>query len=150
MKKFKFRLQAVLDFRERSCEQLKGELLKANQLLTESEQEVSRLENIYSQNIFNNQEVRPVAEVLLNAHTNQSLNLKIEQAKLIVEQKQQAVDQALELFQEASKELKSVSVLKERKLQEFDKKLAEHESSSLDELAVQRAAKKGFDDQQLN
>ncbi len=142
MKKFKFRLQSVLEYREKVCDRLKGELLKANQALAEAENEVKRLEALYLENTLDIQGVRPVSELILNAHNSQSLSLKIEHAKELVEQKKQEVEAALEAYQEASKELKSVNVLKERKLHEFNKRLAEHESSSQDELAVQRAARK--------
>ena len=148
MKKFKFRLQTVLDYRERVCDQLKGELLKANQALLEAEQEVLRLEHLFLENTLNIQELMTASSVQLNAQLSQSLNLKIEKAKETVEIKKQQVAHALEAYQEATKELKAVNVLKERKLHEFNLKLAEHESLALDELAVQRAARKGFEKQE--
>ena len=48
----------------------------------------------------------------------------------------------MEIYMEASKELKAVTTLKERKLQEFNKHVAEAELEYLDEMVTQRAARR--------
>jgi flagellar FliJ protein len=144
MKKFKFRLQSVLEYRQRICDDLKGELLKANQALALVEQDLLRMQTLLSENLLDIQGVVPVSQVLLNAQISQALGLKIDQAKALIEIRQQEVQSALDAYQEASKDLKAVNVLKERKLQEYNKQLAEYESATLDELAIQRSAKSAF------
>lgn len=141
MKKFKFRLQTVLEYRERIRDDAKAEVVKANQALEQAQNELTRLEALEIQNILSIQEVSPVSTVLLNAQIAQGLRQRIVDQKVVIEQKEKEVAKAMEVYLETSKELKAVTTLKERKLQEFNKHVAEKEATFLEELSTQRAAR---------
>ena len=141
MKKFKFRLQTVLEYRERSRDDCKAEVVIANQALEQAQNEHSRLETLELQNTLSIQEVSPVSRVLLNAQISQGLRQRISDQKAIIELREKDVAKAMEIYMEASKELKAVTTLKERKLQEFNKHVAEKEATFLEELSTQRAAR---------
>ena len=79
--------------------------------------------------------------VLLNDQIAQGLRQRMANQRGVIELKEQDVAKAMEVYMEASKELKAVTTLRERKLQEFNKHVAEVESAYLDELATQRAAR---------
>lgn len=141
MKNFKFRLQTVLEYRDRVRNDRKGELVKANQALSEAQSELSRLENLELQNTLSIQDVSPVSLVLLNAQIASGLIQRIQNQKGIIELREADVAKAMEAYNEASKDHKAVCTLKERKLQEFNKKVAEADAAYLDELSIMRAHK---------
>ena len=143
MKKFKFRLQTVLEHRGRIRDEAKVSLLKANQALDEAQQELTRLELLELQNTLSIQEVSPVASVMLNAQIAIGLRQRIGDQRAIIVLREEDVGKAMEVYMESSKELKSVTTLKERKLQEYNQQVAEMEFASLDEQAIQRAFKRG-------
>lgn len=140
MKRFKFRLETVLQHRERERDEAKAVLVKANQALSEAEQEKSRLRHLELENALSIQEVSSVAQVRLNDLVASGLRQRIANQSKLIEQRQEAVAKAMDAFKVASMELKTVTTLKERKLQEYNKHVAEAELAFLDELATQRSA----------
>ena len=141
MKKFKFRLQTVLEYREKVRDDSKAEVVKANQALQEAQDELARLAQLELENTLSIQDVSPVAMVLLNDQIAQGLRQRVANQRGVIELREQDVAKAMEVYMEANRELKAVSTLRERKLQEFNKHVAEVESAYLDELATQRAAR---------
>ena len=144
MKRFKFRLQTVLEYRERIRDDCKAEVVKANQALVQAQDELQRLLQLEIENILSIQQVTHVSAVQLNAQIAQGLWHRIANQRAVIVLREQDVTKAMEIYLEASKELKAVTTLKERKLQEYNQHIAEVEAAYLDELATQRAARQHF------
>ena len=141
MKKFKFRLQKVLEHREKVKDDRRAELLEANHILADAEAELQRLLSLEVENALQIQQVSSASMVFLNAQISEGLRNRVAHQREVIKEKQALVAKALEAFTEANVELKAVSTLKERKLQEYNKVTAEREAAFLDELAIQRSIK---------
>jgi flagellar FliJ protein len=138
MKKFKFRLEKVLEFRESVTRECKGQLLAANQALTEAESTLKRLISNWDSAHVPQSSILESGEYLLRAAYTARMQREIELQRVTVEEKQTLQAEAMARFVQASQEEKALIRLKDRRRAEFELALQRHEDQTMDELSTQR------------
>jgi flagellar protein FliJ len=140
-KKFEFRLQNVLQIRQK-LEDIRAIELKQAQisLMQEEEklQEISSKKEAYLQQAFLGETVvDPFNLKIQTAYTNQ-LNYMINMQNKSVQKAEEHVDEKRTILLKASQDKKIVEKLKERKEEEFSRSMAQHEIISNSEIALRR------------
>ena len=136
MKKFSFNLQKVMQlrkFREEECKLALGQAISAlNAIENEIMKTAVRRHEAAEQRLANPQEMREWDYYILRLDREaESLAEQAAQAEMIVEEKR-------ELYLEASRELKAVEKLKEKKQKEYRKELLDYEMAEIDDLTSAR------------
>jgi flagellar biosynthesis chaperone FliJ len=155
MKQFKFRLQRVLEYRDRICDECRQEL---GRLTSERDQAVQRLEDLRHQaNSLTLMgggtdpatpsgasvggtpfPVMSVNDVILVGDYGVRLKAEIEKQEEVVREATEAVDKAREVYIEASKEVKALDSLRQKRKVDYDEAKLKDDEKNLDELTVQR------------
>lgn len=145
MSVFRFRMQNILDMKEKLEEQAKTEFAQAQRKLNE-EQEllaevVKRKEDYIAEGIRLRNEAISVREILDNKSAIEyTQNLEKEQ-RLAVNVAQKAVDAASRRMMEARAQTKTYEKLKEHAFEEFMQEENRAESKEIDQLNSYRSAK---------
>ena len=138
MKKFRFRLERVLQYRELVKRDRKRELAaKTMQLQTEQE----RLNELGLAWEANGIPSGPIPAEMLQLVERYSMWLKaaIEKQQKTVAEAKQAVEEARNAYIEAAKESEALKTLKTKKREEYLEYYYKEEGKFLDEISVQRA-----------
>jgi flagellar FliJ protein len=138
IKKFKFRLEKVLQFREGVKEEKKRALLLRNQELNEEIARLEELEAAWSRNGIREDGVMELSEILMAGIFTARLKEDIAQQRVRIEQSKKRVEEAMAEYIEAARDARSLVMLKERKAEEYKKYLEREELKVLDELTVQK------------
>jgi flagellar FliJ protein len=141
-KKFKFRLEKVLQYRETIKADKKKDLMIANNKLYEEEAKLEQLETALLENEMRSQQPMSVGEVSLYSQYSARLRKEIEHQKIYVQQAEQAVEEAREKYIEAAKDAESLEKLKEKKRDQYREYLEKEHEKFLDELTIQRSGLK--------
>jgi flagellar FliJ protein len=146
MKRFNFRLQRVLEIRERFRDERRQELVQRN---FERDHERRVLEDLDQE--FLRSKVREggtysASEVVLMGDYSRRLACEIEQQHVRVAAADQAAEEARERYIEASREAQALEKLKEKRRNEYQEQILKEEGNQLDELAVQRAGRRAQSD----
>ncbi len=139
MKKFKFRLEKVLAHRERIKDEKLRDLMARNHELRELEAHLNYLETEFSNNEVRAGAVLLVEELQLSGAYGARLKDEILNQKVRIEEAQKKVQEAMDIYIEASKEAKALSTLKDKRQAEYTERVNKADEEFLDELAVQRA-----------
>lgn len=152
MKRFKFRLAKVLDYRARICDEKRQELVRAN---FERDQAIDHLEKLRSElkglcYLDSGTESAPgipgmlsgpvvsVQQFVMVGNYAVRLEKEIEKQLEVVAEATEVAEKAREVYVEASKDVKALETLKEKRLQDFNEAVRKHDEQMLDELTVQR------------
>lgn len=138
MKKFKFRLERVMQFRRAVKDEKLRDLTVVNAKLRE---EVSRLEALEGAQRRNSNEgdgVTLVESFYMRGLYASRLKEEIAKQLTVITECEEQVQQALAAYIEASKELKTLTMLKDRKRAEYIDYIAREDAKFLDELATQK------------
>lgn len=138
MKKFRFRLEKVLQYREMLKDEKRRELLKRNQELREARQRLEDLEKAALSNTLGQGQIMTVEQVYLAGLFAERVKEDIIKQRLAIIKAEEEVEKAMGEYVEASKDARSLEMLKERKLQEYMDYMHKEDEKFLDELAVQR------------
>ena len=138
MKKFKFRLQRVLDYREIVKDEKRRELLLCNHKLAMDRERLEQLAEAERQNRLEEGVVMSAARVLQAGDFAVGLQKAMERQREIIIEDEAAVEKAMNAYIEAAKESRALSLLKERRLTEYKDYLEKEELRNLDETAVQK------------
>ncbi|MGA1192052.1 MAG: flagellar export protein FliJ [Bdellovibrionota bacterium] len=141
MKRFKFRLQRVLDVRAQFRDEARQELVRRN---AERDHELSvlrHLEQEYLQNAIVDGGTYSASDLLAKGIYSERLEKAIEHQEVVVQQAKNKAQEALEAYIEASKEAKAIEMLREKKLTEFNEQVLKEEADVLDEIALQKCSK---------
>ncbi|MCB0358144.1 MAG: flagellar export protein FliJ [Bdellovibrionales bacterium] len=148
MKRFKFRLQKVLDYREAQKREQAHELARRNGQLSELEQ---RLEAILEAQDHCEDAVGQVvsmSELSLGLDYRSRLQHELERQHELIQEAVQAVEAARDAYIERVKETESLEVVKRRRKEEFHTEKKRRERKELNDLVVSRHrfSKPGSDD----
>lgn len=160
MKRFKFRLTKVLDYRARICDEKRQELVRAN---FERDQAIEHLEKLRSElrelKYFDSGTESAIESAATSPHRmpgvasgpvlsvhqfvmvgNYAVRLEkeIEKQLEVVAEASEVAEKAREVYVEASKDVKALETLKEKRLQDYNEAVSKHEEQMLDEMTVQR------------
>jgi flagellar FliJ protein len=138
MKRFKFRLQRVLDVRAQIRDEARQELVRRN---NERDHELSvlrYLEQEYLNNALVDGGTYSASDLLAKGVYSERLEIAIEHQQVVVQQAIAKAEEALDVYIEASKEAKAIEMLREKKLEEFKEEVLKEEAAVLDEIALQK------------
>jgi flagellar FliJ protein len=141
IKQFKFRLQRVLDYREIVKTERLGVLTEATRLLREAEAKLQALEAEANANTIQESGLVSGNSLYLHGLYAQGVRRWIEETRGKVAELEIKREAALQEYIAASKDVRALELLKQKKMGEYDAKILAFEAGQLDELAVQRAAR---------
>lgn len=146
MKKFQFKLETVLNVKERREEQLKHELMKLQALKIQEEQLLAEVKekraHISKQKSDENKKGTDIQSLI---HFEQYLGVllkKIDDTKKSIKVLGEKADIKREEVVEASREKKVFEKLKEKQYAEFQRVVIQNEQKMLDEMAVAKFNRK--------
>lgn len=138
MKKFKFRLERVLEYREVVKRERLRELMLGHLKLREEQDRLEGLEQAQLGNKLEEGATFSEKEVYLNGlFATRMKEQIIEQRDLLVKTEEE-LDRRRAVYIEASKEAEALLTLKKRKLEEYSQYVNKEDEKTLDELAVQK------------
>lgn len=143
MKKFRFRLQVVLDLREKELEQKQMEMAKILAVLNEQKR---KLESIHLAKIRNNKEmdVLNTAEEMdirdIESHRLYGIKLAadIRNQERVIENTQSILEKKQQEVQEAHRRAEVLKKLKENQEKEYYKEFFQAEAKELDDITSAR------------
>ena len=139
MKRFRFRLQRVLDYRNVVKREHELELIRKNSELHENEE---RLANIIAAQdaatLGETERVTTMAELGLETIYQEALQEALEQQRLLVIQAQQAVEQARDAYIEKAIESETLETLRRKRVDEHREEVRHDEKKTQDKLVVMR------------
>jgi flagellar FliJ protein len=142
MKRFTFRLQRILEIKERIRDERRQELVLKNLERDRAQQHLEYLEQEYSRSQIAEGGTYSASDLLLLGNYAVRLKEEISQQALRVEAAQRAAEEARERYIEASKESQAMEKLKERRKQEYQEQVLKDLGNQLDEFGVQRAVRR--------
>lgn len=142
MKKFRYRLQKVLQVREKLKSEAQRELLARNAELSAETTQKEALLQAYLANRIQEGAVITHGELITSSGYAARLQDEMAHADLRIQKATEAVAEATAKFIEASKNEKVLSTHKEKKVAEYREEVFKEDERFLDELATQRAARK--------
>jgi flagellar FliJ protein len=137
MKKFNFRLQRVLDFRNVGKKEKELELARENARLQEAEQQLRALEEVYMQQAIGEGEMT-MADLMMRGEYSEYLRDAIELQQVYVEQAIEAVEAARDAYIEKAIEAETLETLKKKRIEEHKEEVRHDERKELDKLVVSR------------
>lgn len=142
MKRFRFRLQRVLDIRDQIRDEARQELGRRNAELAHQQSILNGLEDELRRLEPGRDGTLTAGELMLTGAYALRVQQLIEQQLVRVEEARREVVVAQERYIQANKEAKALEMLKDRKRAEYDQEALKEEINQLDEVAVQRAGAK--------
>ena len=136
MKKFNFRLEKVLQlrkFREEECKIALGQAISALNIIENNLKETAVKRHHAAMNRFQDTGQITAWEmyILRLDHEAQQLEEQAAKAELVVEERR-------ELYMEASRDLKAIEKLKEKRQLEYRKEMEDYEMSEIDDITASR------------
>jgi flagellar FliJ protein len=138
MKRFRYRLERVLEYRQDEKDERKRELAEKNRSLHEREERLSGIEQAQQTSAPPEGGVLTMAELSHLKEYHASLQKALIEQRVLVLDAAEAVDEARKAFVEKSVEVKTLDELKDRKKEEWKDEKRREEKKELDELVVQR------------
>lgn len=138
---FRFRLQNVLDIREKNERKLASQLVEAVSQERIAKEELARLQNTRSESVQKmtaNGTSRSAGELMTFDYIIQHLQGVIEEANVVVENAENSVAEAKEKLQIAFQDRRVLDRLKERQNDQYKASAMQADRQSMDELAVLR------------
>jgi flagellar FliJ protein len=142
MKRFRFRLQRVLDIRDQIRDEARQELGRRNAELAHQQNILRGLEEELARLQPGKDGTLTAGELMLMGAYALRVQQLIEQQLVRVEEARREVVVAQEKYIQANKDAKALEMLKEKKRAEYDQETLKEEINQLDEVAVQRAGAK--------
>lgn len=137
MKRFKFRLQRVLDFREGVAKEKHREFLEARRTLEEARESLNELTEKYSTNIPPESETT-IGTLDLFQQYAQRLRHEISSQESKVEECEEEVDVRREAYVQADRDAEALKSLKSKKKNEYNAMILKEEEKLVDETTTQR------------
>jgi len=141
MKRFRFRLQRVLDVRVQIRDEARQELVRRNAERDHQIYILAQLQDEFLQLGLVEGGTYSASDLTRLGAYAERLTIAIEKQKVVVAEAIKAAEGAQERFIEVSKEAKAIEMLRDKKLQEHAAEQLKEEGAHLDEIAVQRAAR---------
>ena len=143
MKRFRFRLQRIMELREQIRDEARQELVRRNAERDHEQSVLNHLEEEYRRTALTEGGTYSASEVVVLGDYGERLSSAIDSQKVVVAQAVLAAERAFERYVEASKEAKAIEMLRDKKLVEFKEQTLREEGIFLDELAGQMNIRKG-------
>jgi len=141
VKKFNFRLQRVLNYRNVLKKEEQRNLAQRNHELKEAEQLRDEILQAQDQNVLAEENVT-MAEFKIRKEYGEVLHQALVEQRLLVLQAADAVDRARMLYIERSVESETLETLKDKKRETYKEEIRKEEMKDLNERTVQQYSRK--------
>jgi flagellar FliJ protein len=141
MKRFKFRLEKILQFRETIKADRLRELQIATGRLNEAQEHLEFLKQEFIKGQIAENEILLVSEVYIRSSYCERLKREVQLQIEEISRRQQEVQTARDAYVEASREFETLDRLKGQRHREYMVEVAKEEEKFLDELVTQKAAR---------
>lgn len=141
MKVFKFRLEKVLQFREGVRKDKERALALANTQLREAQEQLEALIESLRQNSLG-EGILSIEQVYLQGYLVEGIKERIAVQRNLIEELQEAVEVAREEYQVAASEAEALVKLRAQRLQQYNQHMEKEQEKFLDELTIQRVARR--------
>lgn len=135
---FRFRMQSILDMKEKMEQQSKNEFAQAQKELLEEEEEMQKLrrkeELLYEEGMRLRQSTIEIQEILDNKKAIEHVKGLIEQQRLAVVMAEKKVDAATKRMMDARVQTKTYEKLREKAMAEYQMEENKKENKEVDEL----------------
>lgn len=138
MKKFRFRLERVLSFRDGVKKEKQRELAQKQGTLREAETKVDEILELQDQGTGPKKETMSMADLKLQSEYQQSLQEALVQQRLLVLDAARAVEEARDIYLEKAVEAEMLESLKERRFKAHLEEAKRQERKASDEITVLR------------
>lgn len=137
MKKFRYRLERVKQYRERLRDEKKGALLRANQALRAAQDKLAALKQAQSENLVPEGPVEAAKMFLVGMYAAR-LKQEIEWQLVNIKECELAVEKALAEYIEASKDARALELHKQKKEREYQEFVDKEIDKANDEMSLLR------------
>lgn len=142
-KRFKFKLQSILDYKQQIEDEEKEKLAKLMQEEQKAKEYLETLKQNREREVFNLKEKQQegtlnIDELKLIHNHIQYLGVQIENQKIKISNLQKKIEEQRQKLMEATKERKSYEKLKEKQQERFLQEIETEERKMIDELATTR------------
>lgn len=137
MKKFKFRLQRVLEHKDTLREEARREVTLRNRAVAEARQKLETLRVTYDSNVLEDGSM-PASMVMMSALFASRLRNEIAEQIVAIERAEQVAEAARAAYIEAAKEARTLHMLRDKRLEQYNQYIQKEEAKFLDELTVQK------------
>lgn len=138
MKKFVFKLDRILSYRELIQDEKKKNLILKNQILFQEEERLKYLEEEVKNNKLLDEGELDIDTLILIKQYAVYLSEEIDRQRQVIEKAKENVEIAKNEYLEASKDAKALQILKEKQATEYKKILLKEEEKELDSMATER------------
>ena len=138
MKKFDFKLDRILSYRELIQDEKKKNLILKNQILFQEEERLKMLEEALKNNTLIELGEINIDILILTKDYSVYLSEEIDRQRQVIEKAKENVEIAKQEYLEASKDAKALQILKEKQETEYKKNLLKEEEKELDSMATER------------
>jgi flagellar export protein FliJ len=145
MKKFRFRLERVLQHRVNVKREKQRDLIREQQILYEQQATLEALELELRQTGIAEGSIAHVHDIQLLGSYADRLRLRIEQQKVTIEESVVRVEEFRKIYQEAARDAEALEKLRIKKNDEYETIVAKEDEKFLDELTIMRAGVRGKD-----
>lgn len=142
MKRFRFRLQRLLDIRDQIRDEARQELARRNLELAQQESILRGLQEELGGLRVKQDGIFTAGELQLAGVYAVRVQQMIEQQLLMVAQAAKSVAEARERYVQANKDARALELLQDKKREEYREEVLKEEVRQLDEVATQRAGMK--------
>jgi flagellar export protein FliJ len=139
MKRFKYRLERVLEYRKLVKDDKVRELLHRNNKLFADNEKLKELQIAELLNRIDEETLLTAEEVLRISMYGERIRAAVDFQKVVVIQSEDAVKEATAEYIEAAKDEKTLATHKDRKLAEYTDYANNEDAKSVDELNIQRS-----------
>lgn len=146
MKKFKFRLEKIKEFREDQANEAKQELARRNSTLANAENILTQLITERERSKLPSDSILTAAELsLLGEYEGLIQTLIVDQRKVVEDAEKQVEIVRLDLLEKAKAE-KALSLLRDKRLEEYTEELKRQDKKDITSLALrQHLMRQGVD-----
>lgn len=138
MKKFRFRLERVLEYRKLLVGERLRELLKRTAILRQFEQQLAALQQELLKTRVTEGTILSAVELELVGAWEARLREAIAYHQIEIERAKEAVEEALKGYIEATKDEKALVMLKDKKRGEYMEYIQAEQQKFLDEISIQK------------
>jgi flagellar FliJ protein len=138
MKKFRYRLEKVLDFREGEKKERERELAQKNSELRDAEQRLDQIIKAQDSATLPIAVELSMSEVMLQRDFQQGLRVLLEEQRQLIQEAAKAVEDARNAYLERAVAAETLVSHKERRFQEFREERRRSERRASDNLTLIR------------
>ena len=142
MDRFKFRLEKVKSFREKLKKEAERVLAQKMSSLNSAEQIMEQLKEEKDRDKSSGDNILSAAELMLIGDYDRFIQELLEKQKVVIQDAEKAVENAREELIERAKDEKALSLLKDKKLEEYTDERKRRDRKETSELAIRQFQRK--------